>query len=417
MQAKINKTSVDALAAGKGDDDILADSEVIGFTARRLASGTITFIYRYRNEKGERKIQSLGIYGKISPEQARTEAKKAQGKVAGGQDVVEERKAIRARDGMTVNALLDRFIDGHLKNLASAEPIKKFFFDKHVRPALGDTVIYDLKRADIMRLLDKVAAKGSDTMADRTLAYLRKALNWYAIRDEKFTPPLVRGMARVKPLERARDRILDDDEIADLWQALDELVAEKGIHPLHRGAIHTLMLTTMRLRQVVNMPRAEIRGHDWLIPKQRNRKTKVDHLVHLTEPALAAIGEGDGEFVFSIRGDKPLALSTKVKANVDRKLAEIRKAKKRPAMRPWTWHDLRRTGRSLLSGMSDQGVTPDHAERVLGHILPGLRRTYDIYNYKKEKQRALECLSAHIASITRPRGGNVVRLKPRRSVA
>jgi integrase len=418
VKTKINKTSVDALRAGSGKDDRLSDSEIVGFTAKRLPSGTVIFIYRYRNEKGVRQQQSLGVYGKVTPEQARIEAMKAQGKVAGGADIVEERKTIRARDGMTVNVLLDRFAEGHLKSLASGEHIKKFFFDKHVRPAIGDTIIYDLRRADIVALLDKIAAKGSDTTADRTLAYVRKAFNWHAIRDEKFTPPLVRGMARIKPLERARDRVLDDDEIADLWQALDELVEENKIHPLHRAAAHTLMFTTMRLRQVTEMRRAEIKGHDWLIPRERNRKTKVAHLCHLTDAALAAIGEGDGELVFSIGGDKPLALASVVKAKVDRKLAEIRKAKKHHAMRAWTWHDLRRTGRSLMSGMSDQGVTPDHAERVLGHILPGLRRTYDIYNYKKEKQRALECLSAHIVSITRPRGGgNVVQLKRRRPAA
>ena len=60
-------------------------------------------------------------------------------------------------------------------------------------------------------------------MADRTLAYLRKALNWYAVRDDQFNVPVVRGMARIKPKERARMRVLSDDEIRIIWPALARL--------------------------------------------------------------------------------------------------------------------------------------------------------------------------------------------------
>ena len=59
-------------------------------------------------------------------------------------------------------------------------------------------------------------------MADRTLAYLRKAFNWYATRDDQFSVPVVRGMARVKPKERARTRVLSDEEIRIIWPALGE---------------------------------------------------------------------------------------------------------------------------------------------------------------------------------------------------
>ena len=57
-------------------------------------------------------------------------------------------------------------------------------------------------------------------MADRTLAHVRKAFNWQATRDDGFVPPIVRGMARTKPKERARKRVLDDQELRDLWVAL-----------------------------------------------------------------------------------------------------------------------------------------------------------------------------------------------------
>jgi hypothetical protein len=46
---------------------------------------------------------------------------------------------------------------------------------------------------------------------------LRKAFNWQATRDDAFSPPLVPGMARTTHTERARDRVLSDDELNAVW--------------------------------------------------------------------------------------------------------------------------------------------------------------------------------------------------------
>src|SRR6059036_3909784 len=51
----------------------------------------------------------------------------------------------------------------------------------------------------------------------------------------------------------------------------------------------------------------------------------------------------------------------------------------------WTLHDLRRTARSL---MSRAGVPTDHAEMCLGHVITGVRGTYDRYEYHAEKKAA-----------------------------
>ena len=54
--------------------------------------------------------------------------------------------------------------------------------------------------------------------ADRTLAYLRKAFHWQEGRDDNFVSPIIRGMARTSTKERARDRILTDEEIRAIWK-------------------------------------------------------------------------------------------------------------------------------------------------------------------------------------------------------
>jgi len=50
---------------------------------------------------------------------------------------------------------------------------------------------------------------------------MSQVFTWYAARDDNFRSPIVRGMGRVKPRERARKRTLTDEEIRDLWAALD----------------------------------------------------------------------------------------------------------------------------------------------------------------------------------------------------
>jgi hypothetical protein len=70
-----------------------------------------------------------------------------------------------------------------------------------------------IRRSDIIRLLDKVADENGLVMADRLLAFIRRVLNWHATRSDDFVSPIVRGMARTSSKERARQRILNDDEI------------------------------------------------------------------------------------------------------------------------------------------------------------------------------------------------------------
>ena len=52
--------------------------------------------------------------------------------------------------------------------------------------------------------------------------------------------------------------------------------------------------------------------------------------------------------------------------------------------------------------MSRAGVLTDHSERCLGHALPGIRGTYDVYEYEKEKALAYEALSSLIERIVNP---------------
>ena len=65
----------------------------------------------------------------------------------------------------------------------------------------------------------------------------------------------------------------------------------------------------------------------------------------------------------------------------------------------WTLHDLRRTARTL---MPRAGVSADNAERLLGHVPPGIRGNYDWHCYTAEKADALQKLADLIHDIVQP---------------
>ena len=135
MRDKISKRSVDALPRGAS----LADTEVKGFTARRLASGILSYGFRYRDKTtGRARWLALGLHGNITPDEARALAKKHAGAVADRRDPAAEHKAQRetakSAAAETVDAVLDAFLERHVRPaLRSAKAIERAF-DIYVRP-------------------------------------------------------------------------------------------------------------------------------------------------------------------------------------------------------------------------------------------------------------------------------------------
>lgn len=237
-------------------------------------------------------------------------------------------------------------------------------------------------------------------MADRTLAYVRKAFNWFAARNEEFTNPIVKGLREVG--NNSRTRILSDDELRDLWAALDVVEDVPACYPRY---VKALLLTMTRRNEAALMHTSELDGDDWTIPADRY-KTKLDHLIPLSEAARELIGgkpegaNGNSWLVFTTTaGAKGFAGFSKCKRELDKAIARVRSDAGRDPMPHWVLHDLRRTGRSL---MSRAGVSSDHAERCLGHVIGGVRGVYDRYAYRDEKRAAFEALSILVAGILKP---------------
>jgi integrase len=359
-------------------------------------SGAKSFALRYRYAAKTRK---LTLSGGLSLAAARKAAADALFQVEQGHDPAVARQqrnqAQRLADADTFAAVAAEYFRREGRGLRSVKR-RQQTIDRLVLPVIGDRPIGEIKRSELVRLLDRVEENNGPAMADDVLAFVRRIMNWHATRSDDFRSPVIRGMARTKAKERARSRILSDDELRKVVQTAKNEKA-KGAFP---ALVLFLLETAARRDEARCMTWAELNGgSDWVLPASRN-KVGLDLVRPLSKPALnilAGLPRIDGgDFVFSNTGRRPFSGLSRAKAKFD-KLCGVT---------GWTLHDLRRTARSL---MSRAGVNSDHAERCLGHVIGGVRGTYDRHEYRSEKAAAYAALAALIERIVHP-SANVTEL-------
>jgi integrase len=364
--------------------------------------------YRAGSGRGApKKRYTIGAVGKITPEQARTQAQGFVGAVAQGRDPASERRKAEGASKNTLRSIVENYLTREGAQLRTVDD-RRVAFERLVFPKLGARQVDSIRRSEIVDLLDQIEDENGPRMADLTLAYLRRALNWHAARVDDFRSPIVRGMGRGATTKR--DRVLNDDELWAFWRA-----AEGWQHPFSR-LLQFILLSATRREEAAGMRWEELKGTTWTIPAERY-KTKIDFELPLSGAAMDIIAKvprlGLADLVFTTVGETGIGGRSKFKAQFDgRMLAELRRAAAERGDDPvvlerWTIHDLRRTARSL---MTQAGVPPDHAERALGHVIGGVRGVYDRHGYRDEKRHAFEALAQQIERIVNPQL-NVIPLR------
>ena len=361
MRLRLTAARVRNAQAGAGADrTIFWDTQTRGFGLQVTAAGHRSFVIQYRANGRSRRMAIDGVLGL---EAARKRAKILLGEVAHDRDPLSERRAARARVEDTFQAIAESFFAREGKKLRTGED-RRQAMARLVYPVMGAVPIADIRRV----------------------------MNWHASRSDEFRSPIVRGMARTSAKERARSRILNDNELRAVWKAAEATVGPWG------PFIKFLLLTGARRCEASNVTWDELESGVWLLPAVRN-KNKQD-LARPLSGAARKLVKGlpqIGRHVFTFNGRKPLGGFVLPKARLDAA----------SGVKGWTLHDLRRTARSLLSRA---GIAPDVAEMCLGHVLTGVRGTYDRHEYLEEKKHAFEALAAQIARIVDPQD-NVVALR------
>ena len=359
-------------------DAVYWDTDLKGFGLKVTPKGRKVFLVQYRTggRGSPTKKVTLGTTPPLTPHQARQTAMKLLGRVADGEDPAREKQLLRrklASDRMS--DLVEQFLAQHAAQNRS-EPEARRIFASDVTPVIGKRSIHDIKKHDLLSILETVQNRGSPIMANRVLAHMRKFFNWCVGRGIIDHSPCSGIGSPAK--ERARDRFLTVEELIVLWSAtFDAKVGMLG--PI----VRMLILTGQRREEVTGLrwDELDLDRQQWTIPGARAKNGKA-HTVHLSAPAIDLLNEmpRTGDYVFSLTGDNPFQGHSKCKRRLD-EVSEVSE---------WRLHDIRRT---IVTHMANHGVPQHVADKILNHqtgVISGVAAVYQKAEFLTERRQALD---------------------------
>jgi integrase len=352
-----------------------------GLSIRVKTDGSKSWFYRFQFNGRPRKM-CLGDYPGITFEEARKRHAEAMLDVQQGIDPGKKAKEQRAKIKLspTFKDLLDEFWKVELSKSPTAKERKRLV-DKDVLPTWKNIKVSEIRRRDAVLVLEKVRERAPIT-ANRLQGVLVRMFYFASEQGIIDVSPLA-GMRRGK--ENSRERVLNDEEIKNLWTCLDLEKTEIDIYRLTKLALKTILLTGQRPGEVAGMKWAQLADGWWIIPKEE-RKSNFENRVPIL-PIMADIIEtakiysSDSKFVFRSSHNKKKPLTVGALANGIRRHRTEMKINEQ-----FTPHDLRRTLRTRLADLEVSDVV---AELVLGHKLQGIMAVYNRHPYAEEKKQAL----------------------------
>jgi len=346
------------------------DESLVGFGVRVTPSGRKTFTFRYRGDDMRQRRVTIGTYPAITLAQARKKARALLGEVARGDDPAAEVAA--RKTAVTFGELADLYMDRHAKARKRSWRYDQRMLDLDLLPAWKKRRANEIRRVDVIDVLDGIVDRGSPYAANRVRALASKV----------FAFGLARGIVDLNPVAgvprpaspRSRDRVLTEEEIRCLWTALDDESPHMAAH------FRLRVLTAQRGIEVLSMRWQDIEGDTWTVPANVS-KNKLAHRVPLSVPArsvletLRPLSDGSPWVFPSPRGDGHLKWVNKAARDIrDRVSFE------------WVPHDLRRTAATFMGSM---GVERTVLGKILNHAETGVTATYDRASYDHDKRRAL----------------------------
>lgn len=420
-QGRLTKRAVDALRCEAGKDRaFLWDDALAGFGVAAFPTGRKVYVAQYRKEGRSRRV-TIGEHGRLTPDEARSQAKVILGAVEKGGDPIAERRAARAV--RTFGQVAEDFLSLHVAAKRKGRTGEEYaaLLRAQVLPAIGSKRILDVRRADLARLHARMADR--PYQANRALALASAVWNWAVRRDEvALADNPAKGIERYP--EQGRERFLTSAELARLGDAL-RLAETEGlpwaadeagprakhlakperrrvkIDPFAVAAIRLLILTGARLREILDAQWSQIdleRGVIFLSDSKTGKKP-----IYLSAAAQAVLAslpriEGNPHIIAGAKEGAP-------RADLKKPWAAVKRAAGLEGVR---LHDLRHSFASFGAGAS---LGLPIIGKLLGHSQAATTHRYAHLD-ADPLRRAVDTIGATIsAAMDGTKGGEVARLK------
>jgi integrase len=421
-----DKHARNAKAAAPGKRTYTWDSKVDGLGLAVTDRGTVSWIMFRRWPPGGVPTRRFIADAKAMPvADARKIAEEWGRLIALGKDPKEEVRKAKAEELRNRKTTFSSVAESWFKLVVSKQR-RGVHVEREVRreffPLWGDKPVTNITRFDIRDVIVK-KAETAPAQARNLLGHLKSLFGWardqqvYGLEDspaERLKPDAIVGKKVV------RKRVLDDTEMQVFWRAACRTGYPYG--PLYK----LLLLTGARECEIGDGHKREIdyEKKQWSIPAER-AKTEETFILPLSDTMITILKSlptfKSGGYLFSTSwGEWPVNGYSTAKKTLDKKMRRILKALARKfgqdpdrfVLKPWRFHDLRRTMRTGLSALP---IANEVREMLISHKQPGIKAVYDQFKYEDEKRQALLLWERRLMGIVKPVSADVIDLAARRA--
>ncbi len=368
---------------------LITDGRGLGLEV--FPSGVKSWRFRYRL-RGKLEKVVLGQYPDMSLAVARARRDELAGQVLRGQSPARQKQLEKMALGSesTVREFGERYYtDVVLRCLKDPSSVRRYL-DKEIYPAFGNKTLKDVTAADVQTLVFRKRDNGLEAAAAAIRNLIKRLFDYAIVRGAAQVNPALALPMRFITKSRSRTRTLSPDEIRVYLHSL----YQSNIRRQFKLALHLILLTLVRKSEMLfaKWVDLDLVSGEWQIPAA-NSKTGKPHIVYLSTQAADLFRElkplaGDSEWVLPSRSSslKPFAHNALNQALCSMAFP----------MDPFTIHDLRRTGSTLLH---EKGFSSDVVEKALNHTIGGVRGVYNKAEYSHQRREMLQFWADYVEGL------------------
>jgi integrase len=362
-----------------------------GLCLEVFPSGKFSWLFRYRF-KGRPEKVSLGRYPDLSLKAARCERDKQATLLAGGRSPAEEKRLAKmalTRD-CTVREFSERYYhDIVLRDRKDPSDMRRYL-DNEIIPALGQKPLSQVMAADVQTLVFRKRDNGKESAAAQIRSLIKRIFDYAVVCGVAQANPAMALPTRFITKVRPRTRVLTPDEVRVYLHTL----YRSNIRRQFKLALHLILLTLVRKAELLlaQWKDVDLEGGEWKIPAE-NSKTEQPHTVYLSTQATELFQELKalaGGSVWVMPGRSGLSKPFSHNA-MNQAMGSITFE-----IPPFTIHDLRRTGSTLLHG---KGFASDVIEKSLNHQIKEVRGVYNRAEYAEQRRQMLQFWADYVEDL------------------